>query len=259
MPGDPMSAAMLWILGAGGHGRVVADAAALSGRFSEIAFFDNRVAADGPARRVGRFAWRGDSEAFFAATQPGGEGAARIERHIAIGANARRGELAAQCEALGLVLATVVHPAAVVSADAVLAPGCFVAATAVVATGARIGLAGIVNHGASVDHDGELGRAVHIGPGARLGGNVHVGDEAWIGLGAAVRHGQRVGRGAIVGAGAVVVADVAEHTTVVGNPARPLEKRTAAGPGVALGAGVEAGAEAQASVGLATKRGAGDA
>ena len=61
----------------------------------------------------------------------------------------------------------------------------------VVAPGAELGAATIVNHGASVDHDGRIGRAVHIGPGAHLGGTVSVGDLAWIGLGAAVRHGER--------------------------------------------------------------------
>lgn len=218
----------LWILGAGGHGRVVADAAAAGGRYGEIVFFDDDASL-GP--KIGRWALRGDSRAFAAAGPAGVPGpagavgaasAGAIERHIGIGDNVRREHLARRCESLGLLLATVVHPAAVVSVDAALAPGCFVAAGAVVAPGAELGAATIVNHGASIDHDGRIGRAVHVGPGAHLGGNVAVGDLAWVGLGAAVRHGARIGARAMVGAGAVVVADVADDARVVGNPARPM-------------------------------------
>lgn len=211
---------VLWILGAGGHGRVVADAAAASGRYGEIVFFDDDSRLD---RQVARWSVRGDSKAFVAVPAPtGAVPVAPIERHIGIGDNHRRDDQARRCEGLGLSLATIVHPAAVVSADAVLAPGCFIAAGAVVAPGAELGVATIVNHGASVDHDGRIGRAAHIGPGARLGGTVTVGDGAWIGLGAVVRHGARIGARALVGAGAVVVADVADAARVVGNPARPL-------------------------------------
>ena len=226
-----MSAVVLWILGAGGHGRVVADAAAASGRFAEIVFFDDDTACGGT---VGRWLVRGNGEAFLRAPVPQAkaqvgakprapiDNTPAVERHIAVGRNALRDSLAERCEVLGLALATVVHPAAVLSVDARLAPGCFIAAGAVVAPGAELGVASIVNHGASVDHDCRLGRAVHVGPGAHLGGGAMVDEQAWIGLGAAVKHGIHIGRGATVGAGAVVVADVPADICVIGNPARPM-------------------------------------
>lgn len=208
---------VLWILGAGGHGRVVADAAAAAGRWQTVAFFDDRRSA---GASVGRWTVLGDTEAFFAAA--GSPSDLAPERHVAVGDNARRDALASRCERLGLGLAVVVHPRAVVSPDAALSAGCFVAAGAVVAPGASLGVSCIVNHGASVDHDGRLGRAVHVGPGAHLGGAVEVGDRAWVGLGAAVRHQVTIGADALVGAGAVVVASVADNSRVVGNPARPM-------------------------------------
>ena len=215
----------LWVLGAGGHGRVVADAAAASGRFAEIVFFDDDTSL--PAR-IGRFARQGDSAAFFAdesraTTSPNaGANTGAVERHIAIGNNTLRDTLVRRCEAAGLALATVVHPAAVLSVEAEIAPGCFIAAGAIVAPGARLAAACIVNHAASVDHDVQLGRAVHVGPGARLGGAVTIGDRSWIGIGAVLRHGLALGRGVLAGAGAVVVADIDDGQRVVGNPARPL-------------------------------------
>lgn len=220
MTGEAGAPAELWLLGAGGHGRVVADAAAADGRWPSIAFYDDGRA---PGSLVGRWPVRGDAEAFFS-TLGMREGVV-LERHVAVGDNRRRDELARRCESLGLRLAVVVHPAATVSPDAGLSPGCFVAAGAIVAPGAFVGTCGIVNHGASVDHDCRLGRAVHVGPGAHLGGAVEVGDRAWLGLGASIRHMLRIGSDALVGAGAVVVASVADNTQVIGNPARPMARR----------------------------------
>lgn len=211
---------VLWILGAGGHGRVVADAARAAGRWQRIEFFD-----DAPAigEKVGATPVAGDGERFFRADAAGAFGPLR---HVAVGDNAQREALLARCEAQGFDVAVVVHPAAVVSAEATLAPGCFIAAGAVVAPGAAIGAGSIVNHQASVDHDCRLGRAVHVGPGAHLGGGVVVGDRAWIGIGATVRHAACIGAGALVGAGAVVVAAVADNAQVVGNPARPMMRNS---------------------------------
>ena len=55
---------------------------------------------------------------------------------------------------------------------------------------------------------------------------IQVGDDAWICADAFVGPGVRVGRGAIVGARAVTVRDVAEETTVVGNPARVIQRKS---------------------------------
>ena len=206
----------LWILGAGGHGRVAADAARASGRFGHIGFFDDAIPA---GRAVGAWQVLGAGEAFFAEAPPG------VERFVGIGDNSLRDAMLMRILSLPATLATIVHPHAWVSPDARLGPGTLVAAGAVVAIGAEVGPGGIVNHGASVDHDCRLGRAVHVSPGARLGGGVVVGDRSWIGIGAAVRQGMEVGRDVVVGAGSVVVARVAENTRVVGNPARSMAPR----------------------------------
>jgi acetyltransferase EpsM len=128
--------------------------------------------------------------------------------------------------AAGGELPPLVHPAAVVSPSAILGAGVILSAGAIVQQNARIGRFSILNTACSIDHDNRVGEGVSIAPGAHTAGGVTLGNDAFIGLGAVIINGVTVGRRATVGAGAVVTRDVPEGATVVGNPARVLEKRT---------------------------------
>lgn len=93
----------------------------------------------------------------------------------------------------------------------------------------RIGQCFHANLYSYVEHDCQIGDFVTFAPAVRCNGNVHIGNHAYLGTGAVVRQGLPdkplvIGAGAVVGMGAVVTSDVAPGTTVVGNPARPLEK-----------------------------------
>lgn len=205
----------LAILGASGHGKVVADAALAAG-WDAVAFYDDAwpgVATLGPWRVLGTM---GDLLRNL------GLSAAVV---VAIGDNATR--LAKQRELLlgGATVGTVVHPASVVSRHASIGEGSVIFAGAVISPFARLGRGCIVNTGASVDHDCDLADGVHLSPGARLGGGVRVGEASWIGIGAAVRQDIVIGANVVVGAGAAVVEDVADGLTVAGVPARTLVRR----------------------------------
>lgn len=124
--------------------------------------------------------------------------------------------------AMGITPLNIVHPTAFRASDAVLDDGHQLLALSAVCSKAQLGRSVIVNTGASVDHDCVLENGVHIGPGAHLAGEVYVEECAFVGTGAVILPRLKVGRGAVIGAGAVVVTDVPAFTTVVGNPARPL-------------------------------------
>ncbi|SRR5579883_492999 len=211
-----MSAPRLFILGAGGHGKVAADCARAQGLWSAIEFFDDRwpgvsACAEWPVVGTGADLLRRDKIGH--------------EIFVAIGEAGTRLTWIERLREAGFELATIIHPRAIVSSGAWIGPASLVAAGAVVNIGARLGEGVIVNTAASVDHDCALGAGAHICPGAHLAGGVEIGRGAWIGVGAAVRQGIRIGMGAVIGAGAAVVKDIGDGVTAHGVPAKPLAER----------------------------------
>ncbi|MGE4242761.1 NeuD/PglB/VioB family sugar acetyltransferase [Ramlibacter sp.] len=210
MPATSTSPSTLVILGAGGHGRVVADAALAQGRWRRVVATD----AD-PAR------WHGEllpGVALLPLAEAMALDGAQI--HIAIGRAAARVKEFAALQAHAF--ASVVHPAAAASAFAQVGLCTFIAAQAVVAPQARIGHCVIVNHGAVVDHDCEVGDFAHIAPQAALGGGVRVGARVLVGSGARILPGLAIADDVILGAGAVVTRSIAEPGTYAGLPARRI-------------------------------------
>ena len=197
----------LYVLGAGGHGAVVAEIASLLGY--EIAGF-----IDDDPRLAGQTVlnWKvlGGRDKL-----PRGASVA-----LGIGDNAVRARLLADAESLGCELPVLAHPSAVISPSADLGAGTVVMAQVAVNARTRIGRACILNTSCSVDHDCVIGDAAHIAPGARLAGSVKVGERTLVGIGSCVRPGIAVGADCLIGAGSVVVKDVPARAKASGNPAR---------------------------------------
>lgn len=126
--------------------------------------------------------------------------------------------------AAGLAPLSVIHPRAIVSANAQLGEGVQILAGSIVNAGARIGANVIVNTGAIVEHDCTLEDHVHVATGAKLCGTVSVGQGVHIGAGATVLQGITIGANVTVGLGSVVTKDVKPDVVVAGVPARPLRK-----------------------------------
>lgn len=204
----PRNQKRIALIGAGGHGRVVADIAEALG-YDEITFYDQNW----PQQKTNLHwpvAGRDLPHVLAAGTVV----------FVSIGQGPVRLALLRQMMALGITVPTLVHPASVVSPHARIGSGTVVMAGAVINAGAHLGQGCIVNTSASVDHDCVIADGVHISPGAHLAGGVKVGEASWIGIGSAVIELRNIGSRAMVAAGSVVTTDVADDTTVYGVPAR---------------------------------------
>ena len=206
----------LLVLGCGGHGRVVADAAAECG-YTRFAFLDDAPAASGESVLSGPVIGP-----MAMLEQLVRDWSAAI---VAVGNCGVRLGLFERLRRAGFQTPSIVHPSAVISRNAEIGNGVFVAAAAVVNVGAKIGEATIVNTGARIDHDCDIGSGCHIAPGATLSGGVTVGARTWLGTGCAVRQGVTIGADVLVGIGAAVVSDLDAGKTYVGVPARVHTKQ----------------------------------
>lgn len=116
-----------------------------------------------------------------------------------------------------------IHPKSIVSKSAEIALGTVVMAGATINAEAKIGKHCIINTNASVDHDCHIEDFVHISPNVALAGNVEIGEGTHIGIGACVIQGIKIGKWCTIGAGAVIIKDIPDNVTVVGNPGKIIQ------------------------------------
>lgn len=151
----------LIILGAGGHGKVVADLAKQTGRYKEIFFLDDNSQE---AEVIGKCSQYLEFQS------------ADTEMYPAFGNNTVRIQWENKLLEAGISLAKIIHPLAYVSPLAEVASGCVIMPYAVVNTGTKIKKACIINIGAMVDHDCILEEGCHLAPGSIVKGENHLSE-----------------------------------------------------------------------------------
>lgn len=198
----------LLVIGAGGHAKVVIDAARAAGVDVVGVAGKPGDPSDVLGIPVTLDRSAGGAEAFI----------------VAVGDNKRRAEEFATWLATGLEPVSVIHPSAILSDDVDLGRGVFVAPGVIVNVGAHIGDNVILNTGCRIDHDTEIGDHAHIGPNVALCGGVVVGEGALLGVNSCVIPLGRVGAWSQVGAGAAVTREVPADETWAGVPARAIRE-----------------------------------
>lgn len=199
----------LVIIGASGHGKVIADIAVKRNQYEEILFLDDNTAI----KECGGFPVVGKSSDFLNYIEDSdfvvGIGNAKIRNRITDMLNHK-----------SATIATLIHPNSSIGQNVVIGQGTVVMAGAVINSDSKIGKSCIVNTCASVDHDCVVEDYVHVAVGAHVCGTVQIGHHTWIGAGATIINNLGICPECMIGAGTVVIRDIMEKGTYVGVPVR---------------------------------------
>lgn len=191
----------LIIIGASGHGKVIADLAVMNG-YEEIIFLDDnenlKECAGFPV--VGK-----TKDAKYI----------NGDKIVAIGNSKIREKI--QNELDNVV--TLIHPNAVISRRVTIGVGTVIMAGVVINSDTNIGNGCIINTCSSVDHDCEIGDFSHVSVGAHIAGTVKIGSSTWIGAGATISNNLKITCECIIGASALVINNIDRSGTYVGIPA----------------------------------------
>lgn len=216
-PDPPATRRGIVIVGAGGHGRELFDAARHT--VSILGFVDDAFANGSDpgaertvSERVARLGAAALGPLSWLEEHPG-------DYALGIGTSAVRRELVERFAATGCCAVGVTHPGATVGSDVRLGEGVVIYDRTTLTTNVGIGDHTHLNVGCAVQHDTVVGSFVQVSPGVFINGDCHIGHDVFLGTGAVVTRGCTVGDGARIGAGAVVLDDVAPGDTVVGIPA----------------------------------------
>lgn len=200
----------LIIIGASGHGKVVADIAKKNG-YDEICFLDDNETLT----ECGGYKVVGKSSQYIEFNG---------DIFVAIGNSKIRERIQSQIELSGKNIPLLVHPNAVIAENVEIGKGTVVVAGAVINPGARIGKGCIINTCSSVDHDCMIKDFVHVSVGAHVAGTVNIGAHTWIGAGATVSNNVNICDNCMIGAGAVVIRDIIDSGKFIGVPVRKIQK-----------------------------------
>ncbi len=201
----------LVIIGAGGHGKVVADAALKQENIVAVNFIDGRYPALSSQFGLDVL---GDDSIIPSLIE---KGACFI---VAIGDNAIRASKYQHLKQLNANIATVVHPAAVISKGVTIGKGSVVLAGAIINADTQVGNNVIVNTGAVIEHDCFIADHCHIAPRSAMTGGCRIGESSLLGVGACVIPGKSIGANTVIGAGATVISNILDNKVAVGIPAR---------------------------------------
>ena len=206
----------LAIIGASGHGKVVAEIAEVIGyevSFFDDAFPDKMTVEHWPVR--GTFLdFLADSDLYCGAV-------------VGIGNAKVREFMLSKLHESDILTPIIQHPSAIVSTYASIGDGSVIMPGAVINAFTSIGIGCIVNSNAVIEHDCKLECFVHVCPNAAVAGGTTIGKRTWLGIGANVRQMITIGADVLIGAGSAVVNDISKGVTVVGVPAKAIKDKNA--------------------------------
>ncbi len=204
----------IYIIGAGGHGREVAELLRTTEK-TELFFLDDKPELQG--RIINGIEVLGGIDFLKKMTAT-----SSVKVTIALGSSKVMRSIVHHCQSYDLEYVNVIHPSASVSPNSILGHGIVLFENTSVHVNAILGNHVCLNVGASVSHDSNIGDFSILSPGARIAGDCVIGKACKLGMGSSIINGIVLGDDVVVGAGAVVIENVSPMSTVVGVPARNI-------------------------------------
>lgn len=200
----------LLIIGAGGHGKVIADIAEKLGVYEEISFLD-----DGEVKECLGYKVVGKvlDMVNYVSTH---------DVFVAIGNGRIRKAFIESLLNAGASVPTLIHPSAVIGKNVTIGVGTAVMAGTVINPSSSLGKGVILNTCSSIDHDCVVEDYVHLAVGVRVAGTVRIGENSFLGAGSTVKNNVNICSDCVIGAGGVVINDIIEPATYVGVPAKKI-------------------------------------
>ena len=193
----------LAIIGAGGHGKVIAEVALRVGYIvQDIIFFD-----DNPNNSFPYNVLTLDSLDSFTSTS--------FDFIVGIGDNKIREKKFYYLKSLGFNSVSLIDPSAVVSSSATVDEGVIIMPNVTINANATIGLNVILNTSSVIEHDVKIANSVHVAPGAVCTGGVQVGTQSLIGANATILPYTNIGSNVVVAAGSVVTKHIHDDSIYI--------------------------------------------
>ena len=108
--------------------------------------------------------------------------------------------------------------------DIEIGAGVTVMTSSVITSSVAIGIGTLINKCCIISHDVKIGEYCDIAPNTKVTGGVCIGNHTFVGAGSIIVPNVSIGDFVTIGAGSVVTKDVPDCTTVVGVPAKALNK-----------------------------------
>lgn len=132
-------------------------------------------------------------------------------------------KIAQKLDAYSCKLATIIAPTANVSRYAEVGRGSVILHHSTINTNAHIGSNCIINTAANIEHSVAIGDFTHVSTGVMVNGDCIIGKRCFIGSGSVIANGVHICDDVIIGCGAIVIKNITEPGTYVGNPARKIK------------------------------------
>lgn len=204
---------ILYIIGAGGHGKVAADIAFSLNKYKEIIFLDDKKEIDSKVLNFKVLNKINFEEIKLLNNE-------ETNFFVAIGDCQKRKLIQDQLIKNQINLTTLIHPFTSISIFSNIGIGSLVCPGSIVGPDTIIGKGVILNHSSTIDHDCIVEDYVHLCPHSSIAGNVTIGKLCTLGTGSRVIPEKKIGEQCFIGAGSVVLKDIPDGKTAVGIPAK---------------------------------------